>query len=96
MMRQVVSRFYDYIIALHDTTRKAAPILDQIEKTFSRLPEFSDYGIYPEGLPAIGIHKYCEIFFKPYQIIDKNIYLLMVSDDRRDMLSLLQRRLPNA
>ncbi|RPJ74031.1 MAG: type II toxin-antitoxin system RelE/ParE family toxin, partial [Desulfobacteraceae bacterium] len=36
-------------------------------------------------------------FFKPYRIIyrvmDKNVYVLLVVDGRRDMQSLLQRRL---
>jgi len=40
-----------------------------------------------------------EIFFKPYRIIsrimDKNVYVLLMVDGRRDMQSLLQRRLLN-
>jgi len=48
----------------------------------------------------IGIQEYREMFFKPYRIIyrvmDKNVYILLIVDGRRDMQSLLQRRLLDA
>ena len=44
--------------------------------------------------------KYREIFFKPYRIIyrvmEDNVYVLVIADGRRDMQTLLQRRLPQA
>jgi toxin ParE1/3/4 len=61
------------------------------------LSEFPKRGAYPKELLAIGIREYHEIFFKPYRIIyrvmDKNVYVLLIVDDRRDMQALLQRRL---
>ena len=90
---------YDFI-ALHDAPRKADYILEQIEKAFSKLSEFPERGAYPKELLALGIREYREIFFKPYRIIyrvmDKNVYVLLIVDGRRDMLSLLQRRLLDA
>ena len=90
---------YDYI-ALHDAPRKADSVLEQIEKAFSKLSEFPERGAYPKELLALGIREYREIFFKPYRIIyrvmDKNVYVLLVVDGRRDMQSLLQRRLLDA
>jgi len=51
-------------------------------------------------LLALGIREYREIFFKPYRInyrvMDKNVYVLLIDDGRRDMQTLLQRRLMGA
>ncbi len=94
-----LNELYDYI-ALHDSPRKADYVLDQIEKTFSTLSEFPERGVYPKELLKLGIREYREIFFKPYRIIyrvmDKNVYVLLIVDGRRDMQSLLQRRLLDA
>jgi toxin ParE1/3/4 len=94
-----LEELYDYI-ALHDSTRNANHVLEQIDKAFSKLSEFPQRGVYPKELLAMGIREYREIFFKPYRIIyramNKNVYVLLVVDGRRDMQSLLQRRLMNA
>jgi toxin ParE1/3/4 len=90
---------YDYI-ALQDSTRKADYVLERIEKVFSSLSEFPERGTCPKELVALGIREYREIFFKPYRIIyrvmDNIVYVLLIVDGRRDMQSLLQRRLLNA
>ena len=90
---------YDYITE-HDSPRKADYVLEQIETAFSTLSEFPERGVYPEELLKLGIREYREIFFKPYRIIyrvmDKNVYVLLIVDGRRDMQSLLQRRLLGA
>jgi toxin ParE1/3/4 len=94
-----LNELYDYI-ALHDSPQKANAVLKQIEKTFSALSEFPERGSYPKELLKIGIREYREIIFKPYRIIyrvmDKNVYVLVIMDGRRDMQSLLQRRLLDA
>ena len=94
-----LEELYDYI-ALHDSTRNANHVLEQIDKAFSKLSEFPQRGVYPKELLAMGIREYREIFFKPYRIIyramNKNVYVLLVVDGRRDMQSLLQRRLLDA
>ena len=91
-----LDELYDYI-ARHDALRKADYVLEQIEKTLSKLSEVPERGAYPKELLAIGIREYREVFFKPYRIIyrvvDKNVYVLLVVDGRRDMQALLQRRL---
>lgn len=90
---------YDYI-AVHDAPQEADYVLEQIEKAFSRLSEFPERGAYPKELLTLGIREYREVFFKPYRIIyrviDKNVYVLLIVDGRRDMQSLLQRRLLGA
>jgi toxin ParE1/3/4 len=94
-----LEELYDYI-ARHDAPQKADYVLEQIEKAFSRLSEFPGRGAYPRELLALGIREYREIYFKPYRIIyrilDKNVYVLLMVDGRRDLKSLLQRRLINA
>ncbi len=90
---------YDYI-AFHDSPQKADYVLGQIEKAFSNLSKFPERGVYPKELLSLGIHEYREIFFKPYRIIyriiNRNVYILLIVDGRRDLQSLLQRRLLNA
>jgi toxin ParE1/3/4 len=94
-----LDELYDYI-ALHDAPRKADYVLERIEKAFSQLSEFPERGAYPKELLALGVREYREIFFKPYRIIyrvlNKNDYVLLIADGRRDMQSLLQRRLLDA
>ncbi len=94
-----LNELYDYI-AVHDSPRKADYVLEQIEKTFSTLSEFPERGVYPKELLKLGIREYREIFFKPYRIIyrvmEMNVYVLLIVDGRRDLQSLLQRRLLDA
>jgi toxin ParE1/3/4 len=94
-----LKELYDYIAA-HDSSRKADHVLEQIEKTFATLSEFPQRGVYPKELQNLGIQEYREIFFKPYRIIyrilNNKVYVLLIVDSRRDMQSLLQRRLFDA
>ncbi len=94
-----LEEIYNYI-ALHDSFQKADYVLARIEEVFSSLSQFPERGVYPEELLALGIREYREIFFKPYRIVYrvmKNaVYVLLIVDGRRDMQSLLQRRLLNA
>lgn len=93
-----LDEIYDYL-AFHDSPQKADYVLEQIEKVFSSLSEFPERGVYPKEILVLGIQEYREIFFKPYRIIyrimGKNVYVLLIVDGRRDMQSLLQRRLLN-
>lgn len=94
-----LEEIYDYI-AIHDSPQKADYVLREIEKAFSSLSKFPERGVYLKELLELGIRDYREIFFKPYRIIyrimDKNVYVLLIVDGRREMQSLLQRRLLNA
>ncbi len=87
---------YDYI-ERHDAPGKADHVLDRVEKAFDSLSENPRRGDHPKELLSIGIRNYREIFFKPYRIIyqvmDNNVYVLLIVDGRRDMQTLLQQRL---
>jgi toxin ParE1/3/4 len=96
---QDIEELHDFIAA-HGAPQDADYVLEKIEKAFSRLSEFPERGAYPRELLALGIREYREVFFKPYRIIyrviDRNVYVMLIADGRRDMQSLLQRRLLGA
>lgn len=87
---------YDYI-EFHDSPEKADYVLDKIENIFSSLANNPIRGTYPNELLAVGIREYREIYFKPYRIIyrmiEQQVYIMVIADGRRDMQTLLQRRL---
>jgi toxin ParE1/3/4 len=91
-----LEELYDYI-AEHDTPGNAAHVLDRIEETLERLNAFPERGSHPKELLALGIRDYRQTFFKPYRIIyrivERRVYVYLIVDGRRDMQSLLARRL---
>jgi toxin ParE1/3/4 len=94
-----LDEIHDYI-AVHDAPREADYVLDRMEKVFSKMTEFPERGAYPTELKALGIREYREVLFKPYRVIyrviENNVYVMLIADGRRDMQSLLQRRLLSA
>jgi len=94
-----LDELHDYITK-HDAPHKPDYILALIEKAFSSLSESPERGTYPKELLGLGIREYREVFFKPYRIIyrviEKNIYVLLIVDGRRDMWAVLQRRVLRA
>ena len=94
-----LEELYEYI-SVHDAPEKANHVLEKIESTFTRLSESPERGVFPKELLALGIRDFREVFFKPYRIIyrvvSKKVYIFLIVDGRRDMQSLLQRRLLEA
>ena len=84
-------------IARHDAPGKAEHVLANIEKICNKLSESPERGVYPKELLALGIRDYREVFFKPYRVLYRvmgdTVYILLIVDGRRDMQTLLQRRL---
>jgi toxin ParE1/3/4 len=91
-----LEEIYDYV-GRRDAPGKADRLLEHLEEVFSSLSESPERGAFPKELLALGIREYREVFFKPYRIIyrvlDKAVYVLLIVDGRRDMQTLLQRRL---
>lgn len=89
----------DAYIARNDSPAAAEYVLGKIEEKLVSLSEFPERGVYPQELSALGIREYREIFFKPYRIIYRvvknTVYIYLIVDGRRDMQSLLDRRLLN-
>jgi toxin ParE1/3/4 len=57
-------------------------------------------GSYPRELLDLGIKEYRQVFFKPYRLIyrvvARDVVVFVIADGRRDMQSLLARRLLGA
>lgn len=84
-------------IALHDSVENADYVLDQLESLCSRLAELPERGHAPPELDRIGVTNYREVNFKPYrviyEVIRQNVFIHCILDGRRDIPSLLERRL---
>lgn len=91
-----LEEIYNYI-AIHDAPSKANFVLDSMEDAIKTLTTFPERGSYPGELLDLGIREYRQIFFKPYRVIYRIIgsivYVQLISDGRREMVSLLARRL---
>lgn len=91
-----VDEIYGYIVA-HDSPGNAGHVLDRIEEALQSLSTFPERGAYPKELVALGIREYRQTFFKPYRviyrIIERRVYVYLIADGRRDMQTLLERRL---
>lgn len=80
-----------------DSTAKADQLIDRLEKTLQSLSTHPERGAKPAELRALGIDEYRQVFFKPYRmiyrVIERRVVVYLIVDGRRDMQSLLARRL---
>jgi len=87
---------YRYVTT-HDSVEKATYVLDQLESLCSGLAELPLRGHIPPELDRIGMTNYREVHFKPYrviyEVIKQDVSIHCILDRRRDMQSLLERRL---
>ena len=87
----------DTWISTHDSPERADYVIDRINDVFQKFTELPERGTYPKELSALGIHEFREVFFKPYRIIyrveRRTVYIYLIADGRRDMQTLLSRRL---
>jgi toxin ParE1/3/4 len=90
---------YTYI-AEHDCRQKADYVLDRLIEVTDSLATAPERGLVPRELAALGIHEYRQVFFKPYRVIyrhiDQQVVIYVIADGRRDMQSLLSRRVLSA
>ena len=89
----------DYI-ERHDAPGWTDDVLNQIDRALQSLSEHPRRGNYPKEPLDLGIREYRELFFRPCRIIcrviESNVYVLVIANGRRDIQSLLQRRLLQA
>lgn len=87
---------YRYI-AEHDSPINANHVLDRLLQATEVLKTLPDRGSCPNELRSVGISEYRQVFFKPYRLIyrvlARQVVVYVVADGRRDMQSLLARRL---
>jgi toxin ParE1/3/4 len=87
-------------IADHDSPNSADYVLDGLTEVAESLSTFPERGSHPQELLALGMREYRQSFFKPYRVIyrviGKQVIIYVIADGRRDMQSLLLRRLLGA
>lgn len=91
-----IDEIHDYINE-HDDPAKAVHVLERLEKVLENLSTHPKRGSYPRELLSLGIRDYRQTFFKPYRVIyrvvGRRVYVYLIADGRRDMQTLLARRL---
>jgi len=96
---QDLEAIHDYI-AEFDCVANANYVLDQLLEVVERLSLFPEHGSYPKELIGLGIREYRQTSFKPYRVIYRvignQVVIYLIVDGRRDMQSVLARRLLGA
>lgn len=87
---------YEYI-GHSDSIQAADHVLERLEEIASNLASDPSRGSTPKELRSLGISEYRQVFFKPYRVIyrvlDERVVIYLIADGRRNMQSLLSRRL---
>lgn len=96
---QDLEAIHDYI-AEFDSVANANHVLDELMKVVGSLSVFPQRGTTPKELVALGIKEFRQTSFKPYRVIYRvtsgQVTIYLIADGRRDMQSLLMRRLLGA
>lgn len=96
---QDLEAIHDYISEF-DSVANANFVLDELMAVVESLSTFPERGSYPKELVGLGIKEYRQTFFKPYRVIYRitgsQVITYLIADGRRDMQSLLARRLLGA
>lgn len=96
---QDLEAIVDYISEVDGPVR-SSHVVDQFTGCFERLSSMPERGGYPRELLSLGNKEYRQVFFKPYRIIyrvsGKTVIVYVIADSRRDLQSLLSRRLLGA
>ena len=89
----------DYITE-HDSVDRAIGVAARIERSIAGLASFPNRGAHPKELLEYGVRDFREIYFKPYRIIYRvlsdRVVVVLIADGRRDMHTLMNRRLLDA
>jgi len=96
---QDLESIHDYIAGF-DCIANADLVLDRVMEVVASLARFPERGSYPKELLALGIKEYRQSAFKPYRVIYRviasQVVIYLIVDGRRDMQSVLARRLLGA
>lgn len=93
---QDLEDLYAYI-AKSDSRKNADYVLERLLDVAESLATSPERGSQPKELRSLGIEEYRQVFFKPYRaiyrVLGKQVVIYVIADSRRDMQSLLSRRL---
>ncbi len=96
---QDLESIHNYISEF-DSVANANYVLDRLMEVAEGLAQFPERGSYPQELVALGIKDYRQTAFKPYRVIYRvlggQVVIYLIVDGRRDMQSVLARRLLGA
>jgi toxin ParE1/3/4 len=94
--RNDLREIHAYILQ-NDSPANADYVSREIVRTALALRDYPNRGAHPPELLAKGNRSYRQLFFKPYRILYRiranTVYIGLIADGRRDMKSLLRRRL---
>ncbi len=84
-------------IAKNDSKENADYVAREIVRAAMALDTAPNRGAHPPDLLTTGSRAYRQVFFKPYRILYRvrgnMVFVAVIADGRRDMSSLLARRL---
>ncbi len=84
-------------IAKNDSPARAEHVLNRLLEIADGLTAAPSRGSQPKELRSLGDQEYRQVFFKPYRLIyrvfGQQVTIYIIADGRRDMQSLLARRL---
>lgn len=96
---QDLEAIHDYISEF-DCAANANHVLDALMELVDSLSRFPERGSYPKELVTLGIKEFRQTAFKPYRVIYRvtgsQVIIYLIADGRRDMQSVLARRLLGA
>jgi toxin ParE1/3/4 len=91
-----LASIHEYL-AETEGNRAAERLLQRLIEVAGRLSEFPERGSHPRELLALGNREYLQVMMRPYRIIyriiGQQVVITVMADGRRDMQSLLARRL---
>lgn len=91
-----LEKIYEYL-GRYESEDVADHVLERLLSVAETLSTVPERGNYPDELLALGIREYRQVFFEPYRVVYRvmanRVFVYLIVDGRRDMQSLLARRL---
>jgi toxin ParE1/3/4 len=91
-----LEELYDYI-GEFDSPTSAGAVIERLLAVVDGVARFPERGAHPRELLELGIRTYRQVTFKPYRVIyrvlGRRVVIDLIVDGRRDLQTLLARRL---